>query len=110
MNRLQHLVFRVRGAMIRWEIAALQRRQLKAQRRFISRPHVPSAYLVADYPIYSEPLEDAAATVLWFRVALLVVAFAAGVLFADVARSTAPAEDTRANGVVCSAEYETPQQ
>ena len=110
MSRLASLVFRVRGALIRREIAALQRHQLRVRRELLGRPHMPSAHLVPGYQVGAEhrrPLEDAAAGALWFRLAVLVVTFAAGVLFADVA---IPSRASTAAPHACVTEYETPQQ
>jgi hypothetical protein len=110
MNRLARLVFHVRGALIRREIAALQRHQLKVRRELLARPHVPSAHLVPGDPIDGarrRTLGDAAVGALWFRLAVLVVTFAAGVLFADVA---IPSGTTKAASHACGIEYETPQQ
>jgi hypothetical protein len=110
MNRLAHLVFRLRGALIRREIAALQRHQLKVRRELLGRPHVPSAHLVPGYPgdaVRRRRLDDAAVGALWFRVAALVVTFAAGVLFADIA---IPSHASTAVPHACGTEYVTPQQ
>lgn len=91
MSRLHDLAIAVRAKILHREIEALKRR---AQRRMLNRRHVPSAYLVPGYPgidasvqTFAEPV----AAVLWFRVALLLVVFGAGVLFADVVRPAAPA-------------------
>jgi hypothetical protein len=108
MNRLARLVFRVRGALIRREIAALQRHQSKVRRALLARPHVPSAHLVPGSPVGARARrDDAAVGALWFRLAVLVVTFAAGVLFADIAM---PPRTTKTAPHACGAEYETPQQ
>jgi hypothetical protein len=107
MSRLQQLMFRIRGELIHREIEALQRRQLKMKRQLMSRPHVPSAHLVQGYPAGEAPLQGRqkeASTVLWFRVVALVVAFAAGTMFAVMV------EPTASTHLLCSTEYETPQE
>lgn len=104
---------RLGGVLSRLQGAALYRHQVKVQRRILCRPHVPSTYLVAGYPADAnllQVLEEAEATEPWFRVVLLVLAFAAGVLVASILLQAAPSARLESNDLVCSTVYAPPQQ
>lgn len=95
MNRLHALVFALRGAWIRRQLAALQRRANL-------RPHAPSEYLVPSYPLDPAvaPAQHLAGLLApWFFVGALVLSFLAGCLAAADSR-TAPIETPTA--LMCS--------
>lgn len=113
MSRLQQLMSAVGRPLARLQTAAFERHQLAVQRRILHRPHVPSTYLVAGYPSDLEPLpvlQDVAFPPLWFSAALLLVAFSAGFLVADIVRPTTPAVTPDPIDLTCSTQYEPSPQ
>lgn len=81
MNRIHALVFALRGARIRRQLAALQRRA-------DLRPYAPSHHLVPCYPLdpVTVPADRLAP---WFVVAAVVAAFLAGCVATEDHRAAA---------------------
>lgn len=83
MNRLHALAFALRGAYIRRQLGALQRRAG-------ARPYAPSQHLVPSFPVHpvTGPEECQPGRLApWFFVAALVLAFLAGCLAAADSRT-----------------------
>lgn len=110
MNTLQQMMFTARGRLIRWEIDALKQRQARLKQEMLNRPHVPSPHLVGCWPGGSETPDTflrLAPVVLWLRAAVMVVAFSAGFLVADMCL---PARASAHGAALQACAYNIPDQ